>query len=58
MPAANYQLFVVDLRLITQNNAALAIVGFFNSIDARYGDQRTAMNAYEVVAKFLNERSQ
>ena len=56
MPAADYQLFIVDLRAIAQNNATFSIPGFFDSGDTPYCYEHTAVDANEVTAEFLGER--
>ena len=56
MPAADYQLFVVDMRAVTQDDPALAIGILLDSIDSIHGDQGTAVDAHETVAKLGLQR--
>ena len=51
MPAADYQLFVVDLRAVTQDNPALAFGVSFNTQDTVDGDLCPTVNPHKAVAK-------
>ena len=55
MPAANYQLFVVDLRAIPQNNEAFSVSGFLDPINASNRYQRASMDADEIIAELLGK---
>ena len=56
MPAADYQLFVVDMRVVTQNDPALAIGVFLDSIDSIHSNQGAAMDANETAAELGLQR--
>jgi len=58
MPAADYQLFVVDLRVVAQNDATLSLRSFFDSVYALDCNKRTSVYAYEFAAEFVSERLQ
>jgi hypothetical protein len=58
MPAADYQLFVFDLRVIAKDNIAFAIRRSFDSINISNSDQHAAMYADEIATEFLGERFQ
>jgi len=58
MPAADYQLFVVDLRVIAQNNATFSVLGFLDSGDTPHCYEHAAVDANEISAEFLGERLQ
>jgi hypothetical protein len=58
MPAADYQLFVVDLRVVAQNDATFSLRSFFDSFYALYCNKRTSVYANEFAAEFLSERLQ
>ena len=58
MPAADYQLFVVDLRVIPQHDEAFSVCRFLNPVDAADRDQRSAMYTNEIVAELLGQSLQ
>ena len=51
MPAADYQLFVRDLRVVSQDYPALTLSILLNTIYTVDRDQRAAMNAHKAVAE-------
>jgi hypothetical protein len=58
MPAADYQLFVFDLRVIAKNNQAFSVRSLLNSINISNGNQRTAVDSDKIAAELLGERLQ
>ena len=46
MPAADYQLFAIDLRVPAEQDPALALGVFLDAVDAIHGNQRTAVDTH------------
>jgi hypothetical protein len=58
MPAADYQLFIVDMRAVTQYHNTSSVLGFLHSFYVAQSDQRTSVDADEVFVKLVGERRQ
>ena len=56
MPAADYQLFIVDMRAVPQYDPALSISGFLDFIDSVNGNQRRPVNPNEAIGELLGQR--
>ncbi len=56
MPAADYQLIVIIMRAAAQYDPCLAIGSLVECLNLVDGDQRSPMNANEVIGEFRFER--